>query len=150
MRGRSDGLRAGGSLTAQPDANDRPHPSPLPPAQILEAYEALSPGSADRILRMFEQQAMHRMAIERMRLERDARRADRGLISGTAVALAVLVAAVYCASIDQPWVAGVLGGLDIVTLAGIFIYGTERRRSERLETVRMLRKAGVPPATTGE
>lgn len=84
------------------------------------------------------------MSMERARFERDARRADRGLIAGTAVALAVLVAAVYCASIDQPWVAGVLGSLDIVTLAGIFIYGTERRRSERLATIRMLGGAGVP------
>lgn len=90
------------------------------------------------------------MAMERIRLERDVRRADRGLIAGSAVALAVLVAAVYCASINQPWVAGVLGGLDIVALAGIFIYGTERRRSERLESARILRDAGLPTSADGE
>jgi uncharacterized membrane protein len=132
------------------DEDGTPYPSPLPPARLLAQYEAVIPGSADRILTVFEQQASHRMDLERMRLERDARRADRGLMAGTVVALAVLVAAVYCASINQPWVAGVLGGLAIVTLAGIFIYGTERRRSERLETVRMLRDAGLPTSATEE
>ena len=137
-----------GLLMAQAEADDLAYASPLPPARVLGAYEEVAPGSADRIIRVFEQQAIHRMAIERIRVERDARRADRGLIAGTVVALAVLMAAVFCAWINQPWLAGILGGLDIVTLAGIFIYGTERRRSERLETVRMLRGAGLPTATT--
>ena len=80
--------------------------------------------------------------------ERDARRADIGLVAGLVIALAVLAAAAYCASINQPWVAGVLGGLDIVALAGIFIYGTERRRSERLEQLRLLQGLRRAPVET--
>lgn len=51
-----------------------------------------------------------------MELERDAvasenARANLGPKLGFALSLAVLVVAAYCASIDQPWVAGALGGL---------------------------------------
>ncbi len=81
-----------------------------------------------------------------MELERDAvasenARANLGPKLGFALSLAVLVVAAYCASIDQPWVAGVLGGLDIVSLVAVFVYGTERRRSERIEKTRMLRES---------
>lgn len=38
--------------------------SPLPPAIEMEGYEKVCPGSADRILRMAEQQAKHRQNIE--------------------------------------------------------------------------------------
>ena len=71
------------------------------------------------------------------------------LLWRTSLALIVLAAAVSCAWISQPWVAGVLGSLDIVTLAGIYLHGSERRRSERLETIRLLGEAGLP-VSTGE
>ena len=37
---------------------------PLPPPQILEGYEKILKGSADRIIRMAENQASHRQAME--------------------------------------------------------------------------------------
>jgi uncharacterized membrane protein len=37
---------------------------PLPPAQELERYEQVAPGSADRIIRMAEEQQGHRHKIE--------------------------------------------------------------------------------------
>ena len=136
------------------DEDARPVPfSPLPPAEALADYERVVAGSADRMLKVFEQQAEHRMTMERLwheaeigRLRDDSRRASLGLGAGFVVALAVLGAAVYCASISQPWVAGVLGGLDIVALVGIFIYGTERRRSERLAASRISRDGGIGPS----
>ncbi len=99
------------------------------------------------MLRLFEERARHRMAMEREREHRDARRADLGLAAGTVVTLSVLGTAAYCATIGQPWVAGVLGGLDIVALAAIFIHVAERRRSERTEQLRWIRdaRAQLPP-----
>jgi uncharacterized membrane protein len=51
--------------TDVPDEEVRPVLfSPLPPAASLAEYEQVIAGSADRILRVFEQQAEHRMAME--------------------------------------------------------------------------------------
>ena len=80
------------------------------------------------------------MEIERIAVVGENARANLGPKLGFALCLAVLVVAGYYASINQPWVAGILGGLDIVSLLAIFVYGTERRRSERLEKTRILRE----------
>jgi len=92
------------------------------------------------MFQLFEDRARHRMALELQREHRDARRADLGLAAGFTAVLAVLASAVYCASIGQAVVAGVLGGLDIVALAGVFILGAQMRRSERLQQVQLLRQ----------
>src|SRR6266498_458805 len=99
--------------------------APFPPASWFEAYNNAIPNDADRAFTLFEDQARTRMRLEVLMLERDSRRADLGVLAGLIIALTVLGAAVYCASIGQAWVAGVMGGLDVVALAGIFIYGTE-------------------------
>src|SRR5690242_17991944 len=87
--------------------------APFPPASWFEAYNEVIPNGADRMFTLFEDQARTRMRLEVLLLERDSRRADLGVLAGLVVALAVLGAAVYCASIGQAWVAGVMGGLDV-------------------------------------
>lgn len=37
---------------------------PIPPPNLLERYEAITPGAADRILTMAENQSKHRIAAE--------------------------------------------------------------------------------------
>jgi hypothetical protein len=91
------------------------------------------------MFRLFEERARHRMAIEKLREERAHQRAMLGLGAGFATSLAVLGGAVYCATIGQPTVAMVLGGLDIVALAGVFIYGAQTRRAERRDQLTLLR-----------
>ncbi len=39
---------------------------PIPPPAVLEAYESLVPGAAQRILKMAENQASHRQEIEKI------------------------------------------------------------------------------------
>lgn len=42
---------------------------PLPPPEVLEKYNAIEPGSANRIIRMAESQAQHRQSLERTVIE---------------------------------------------------------------------------------
>jgi uncharacterized membrane protein len=37
---------------------------PIPPPAVLQGYEQILPGAAERILRMAEQQAAHRHSLE--------------------------------------------------------------------------------------
>jgi hypothetical protein len=105
----------------------------------MERLEALAPGITREILDMARDQGRHRMELERIAVVGENARANLGPKLGFGLCLAALGVSGYCASIDQPWVAGALGGLDIVSLVAVFVYGTERRRTERLEKIRMLR-----------
>src|SRR2546423_387229 len=53
---------------------------PIPPPDLIAAYDKILPGSADRIFRMAEAQAQHRQTLENRVILGDAARADRGLL----------------------------------------------------------------------
>ena len=55
---------------------------PLPPPQILQRYEEIVPGAADRILKMTEKQMNHRIDLEKTVIEGDAKRSYPGSLHG--------------------------------------------------------------------
>jgi uncharacterized membrane protein len=114
------------------------HIGPLPSPDTLIRYNQAVPDAAERIPALAERQAAHRQQMEKRSVESELGRAWYGLVCALIAALAVLGAATYFASIGQAWVAGVLGGPDIVALVTSFVYGTERRRSERIERAKLM------------
>jgi uncharacterized membrane protein len=52
---------------------------PLPHPQILEYYDHISPGAADRILAMAEKQALHRQELEKAIVQSDIANEKRGM-----------------------------------------------------------------------
>jgi uncharacterized membrane protein len=61
----------------------------LPAAETISTYEEVLPGAADRILRMLEQQAEHRMSMERTLVEGAARTERLGQLMGLVIVLVV-------------------------------------------------------------
>jgi uncharacterized membrane protein len=55
---------------------------PLPPAEQLEQYERVSPGSAKIIFDEFQKQSEHRRAMERIVVRSDSIRSFSGLFAG--------------------------------------------------------------------
>ena len=118
---------------------------PIPPPQILERYDALLPGAADRILTMAESQAEHRRSLEACALEADIadvplHRAQlrRGQIFALVVALALLAVtgliAVFHRTSAGAYAAAGLGGGTLVSLVSVFIIGRrEAMREEKTE-----------------
>lgn len=53
---------------------------PIPPPDIIEKYERILPGAADRIITMAEQQATHRQAMEKKMIESESRDGLLGII----------------------------------------------------------------------
>ena len=45
---------------------------PLPPPEVAERYESVCPGTMDRLIRVFEEQASHRQQMERRFAEQQA------------------------------------------------------------------------------
>jgi uncharacterized membrane protein len=100
---------------------------PLPPATELAKYESVCPGFADRIVKMAEGQAAHRQDLEKCAFTHDARRSWGGLVAGWTVALAFLAGSVYLIQGGNAVAGTILGTLDIVALAAVFVIGKWQR-----------------------
>lgn len=102
---------------------------PLPPPSILEHYNRIVPGAAERILVMAEQQSQHRRSLESHVIESSAVNSRLGLIFGFVLGLLGIII---------PFIFQIPGGpvvsvLALASLAGVFVYGSQQRRAERAE-----------------
>lgn len=52
---------------------------PIPPPSILQDYEVVIPGAAERLIKAFEDESTHRRAMEKFKLEADVDARDRQL-----------------------------------------------------------------------
>ena len=133
---------------------------PLPPPAVLRQYDDVLPGSAERIMRMMEEQASHRFQAEnrriqieeqrvqveadRVQVERDrvqiekgsveagSKRAYLGLASGFIVSLIMIAIGAYAIIWgSNPWVGVGVIGTGVAGLAGVFVHGTNSRRRDR-------------------
>ncbi|MGN0846958.1 MAG: DUF2335 domain-containing protein [Kiritimatiellia bacterium] len=96
---------------------------PIPPPSVLAEYENNFPGFAERILAMAEREAQTRHELERKNSEVAARdikdaRAEtrRGQWMSFFITTGAFASAVYCAVINQPWVAGIIAGATLVSV----------------------------------
>lgn len=100
---------------------------PLPPPAVLQGYEDVLPGAAERIVQMAEQEQRQRHAFDNSLTASVTRQQERGqqfafLLGGGALALAAFM--VYS---GHPVYAIVTTVSSIATLAGAMLY---RRRAE--------------------
>lgn len=104
---------------------------PIPDPKTLEHYNNICPGAADRILKMAEEQASHRQYIEKLAIGSDANNSKMGIWAGTLISLGIMILSGIIAFMGYPTVGASLVGGNIISIAGIFIYGTKSRRRER-------------------
>lgn len=100
---------------------------PLPHPDDLARYESVLPGSAERILRMAEQQAEHRRDVVATLVVADTSRAHRGLWLGAVVAIVFILAATVMVLAGQPVAGAIVATADLLSIVGVFVYGTRRR-----------------------
>lgn len=96
---------------------------PIPPPSVLADYEDRFPGFAERILSMAEREAQTRHLLEMKNAEiaetdiKDARmETKRGQWMSFILTAIAFGAAVFCAVINQPWVAGIIAGATLVSV----------------------------------
>lgn len=109
---------------------------PLPPPNLLAQYEEITPGLVDRIVTMTERQSEHRQRMELAFFRGDQRRSWVGLFLGFLVALAGLAVTAYLGAEGNPWVAGIVGAIDLTSLVALFVYGQflRKERSGNVDT----------------
>ncbi len=104
---------------------------PLPPPQILEDYNRIVPGSANRILSMAEKQADHRRHLESQITSSDITNSRVGLVFGLVIGLSGIAAATVIAIYGNPQAGVGMGLLTLGSLVGVFVYGSRIRMKER-------------------
>lgn len=119
--------------TKNPQAATAPQPKPqvsvewsgpLPPPAALKHFDQIIPGGADRILRMVEQEQLHRLAIEQTSTEANIQSHRRGQLLGAGIGLLAIVAAVANSYLGGPWQVSVaLVGVPILGVAQALIRG---------------------------
>src|SRR3954447_14674500 len=76
---------------------------PLPPPAALEQFERASPGAADRILTMAEQEEKHRHELERMMVSSEIKTRNRGQALGFAIAAITLLGGIWLVYSGKDW-----------------------------------------------
>ena len=95
----------------------------MPPPSILEGYERLLPGAAERILAMAESDTKHQHEIEFAALRAADGEVKRGQIFAFVIGLMALGASMLALAMGSPAVAGIIGGTTVVGLVSVFIVG---------------------------
>lgn len=112
--------------------------SPLPDPEILARYNELIPNAADRIMQMVEAQEQHRRSLEEFSVKAESMRSLWGLGAGFVVAIGGLAAATVMSIAGHAITGAIIGGLDIASIVGVFVYGTQSRKAEREEKARLM------------
>jgi len=133
----------------------------LPHPDDLRAYDELVPGTAERLINQFvrerEQlltlqvsQTEHREQLELRVTTSNIAGSHRGQHYALVIVLAVLLISWFAIYKNYPWqgLAGILGSLAM--LAGVFIYGNERRIGELRSKLQLVLGDGeAKPDETG-
>jgi uncharacterized membrane protein len=96
---------------------------PLPSPEILHQYNTVVKDGAERVIKMAENQAEHRMHLENFAVKGQIKQSGRGQIFGFILALICISATVYLAVEGHETLAIALGTTTVIGLAGIFVVG---------------------------
>lgn len=103
---------------------------PLPPPEALAKYEQIFPGSADRIIRMAEQQATHRQGMEKVVVGSNAITQKWGLACAFVIAMSAIWGGIWLSlkGMSGVGLTAIIGAL--AALVGVFVYGKSEQKKE--------------------
>lgn len=101
---------------------------PFPHEQMLQSYENTLPGAADRLLRYTEKNQEHRHEVEKQYLKAEHQRHLLGQVMAFVVVMVVLAIGAYLVANDKKTEGFVLILVEVVGLAGLFMYNEHQKR----------------------
>lgn len=97
---------------------------PLPPPEVLNGYNESVKDGAERIVKMAENQANHRISIESYSIKEELKQSSRGQLFGFVLGFLGLGLATLLAILGHDTIAGIFGATTIVGLVTVFVVGT--------------------------
>lgn len=104
---------------------------PLPYPEILKKFDEVVPGAAERIIKMAEDQSIHRKELEKKVINSDIARSKWGQILGFVISVIGLLAAALIAIYGNAVAGGIIGVGTLASLVSVFMYGSRVRSKER-------------------
>lgn len=96
---------------------------PIPHPELLQGYEDVKQGFAERIVSMAEEQQKHRFECENKMVAGTVSESKRGQWMAFIVAVLFLIAAVVLGLLGHDWLGGIIGGGTLVALVTVFVTG---------------------------
>ena len=103
---------------------------PLPSGRELKRYREADPSAPRIILDEFRAESRHRRHMEREIVSGENRRADRGQVFALVVMLVGLSFAALLVQGGHDWAGGIIGGIDLLGVAALFLTGATSRDGE--------------------
>ncbi|MBF2096890.1 MAG: DUF2335 domain-containing protein [Gloeomargaritaceae cyanobacterium C42_A2020_066] len=110
----------------------------LPAPEVLRTYDLLEPGLAGRILVLLEQQAAHRIEVEKAVFLGDTRHTELGFWLGFVLVCLSICSSTYLIVLGHDLVGGLLAGGSLASLVGIVVYGITVKARARTQTLKAL------------
>jgi uncharacterized membrane protein len=111
---------------------------PLPPPSLVKEYEEIKPGSFERIIKMTETNAVHRMEIDRheMKMEKllvpeSIKIRKSGQNKAFYISIIGIFAVSFCAYLGESTVASILAGTTLISLVPNFILGIKKKKESQ-------------------
>lgn len=104
---------------------------PFPPPDMLEKYDQILPGAAERIFSLTEREQQHRHCMQSKTINGTLKKDWRGQWMGFISIVLILLIACYFACTGNNVFAMALVTIDLVTLAAIFVVGRLNMKSTR-------------------
>jgi uncharacterized membrane protein len=143
-----------GSLKSVQTTTTVSYSGQIPPPGMLQGYEDVLPGAADRILKMAEEQAKHRQSLERGVVLGNLVNARVVAVLGTVVVLGSMVLAGFLALHGLSGQAIALVLLELVSLTGVALYRNYTKKEERVQKEKNKKQSPVkqlkPSGSTDE
>jgi uncharacterized membrane protein len=108
---------------------------PLPPPAVLKQYDDVAPGSAERIIKKFENQTAHRIKMETMMVLSGFIKEVGGLVCGFIIAMTAIIGGIYTVLQGHPFLGGSLSFAGLAALVGAFLMTTLWRPEEEEEAI---------------
>ncbi|MFW2600176.1 DUF2335 domain-containing protein [Aliarcobacter butzleri] len=102
---------------------------PLPHPEHFKKYNQIVPGSANRLLKMAEDDLAHVHSIQRRQSNTETAATILGLISGFAIAIIALVGSGYLIMQGHDVAGAVLGTGSLASLVSVFVYGKKSQNT---------------------
>ena len=101
----------------------------LPSPEILQKYNSVIPGLADRLVLQAEKQTTHRIALEKKLLNSNICKSFMGLIFGFLISSLGVGGGLYLTFVGFNVIGIVFSSATLVSLVMSFIYGSQYRKN---------------------